>query len=63
MESGGAPYTSTHQVGATNTRKISFELYFGSNVTARLPYIASNATFEMSIKNYAEVGNTHEASY
>ncbi|MFX1268559.1 MAG: hypothetical protein ACFFAK_11425 [Promethearchaeota archaeon] len=63
MESGGTPYTSTHQVGATITRKISFDLSFGSNVTVRLPYIASNATFELSIKNYAEVGNAHEAKY
>ncbi|MFX0180735.1 MAG: hypothetical protein ACFE78_11125, partial [Candidatus Hodarchaeota archaeon] len=63
MESGGIPYTSTHQVGATTTRKVSFDLFFGSNVTARLPYIASNATFELSIKNYAEVGNAYEAKY
>lgn len=63
MENGGTPYTSTHEVDATITRKISFELYFGSNVTARLPYIASNATFKMSIKNYAEVGNTYETRY
>lgn len=65
MESGGAPYTSTHQVSETLTRKDSFELYFGSDATLKLPYIATNATFEMSIKNYAEtgVGNIHEASY
>ncbi|MFX1589394.1 MAG: hypothetical protein ACFFC1_14665, partial [Promethearchaeota archaeon] len=63
MESGGTPYTSTHQVDATTTRKLSFELYFGSNVTAKFPFIASNATFEMSIKNYAELGDTYEVNY
>jgi len=65
MESGGVPYTSTHQVSETMTRKVSFELYFGSDAILKLPYIAQNATFEMSIKNYAEtgVGNIYEASY
>ena len=65
MESGGIPHTSTHQISDTMTRKISFKLYFGSNTTLKLPYIATNGTFEMSIKNYAEtgVGNTYEASY
>ena len=56
MESGGVPHTATHQVSTTTTRILSFELHFGND-------IASNATFEMSVKNYAEAGDTHEASY
>jgi hypothetical protein len=64
-ESGGAPYNHKHEVSSTQTRSSSIDIYFGTDVTLKIPFIETHMKFELNMKNYAEssTGNIYETAY
>jgi len=65
QHSGGAPWQYEFEVTSTETRKTSIEIELGSDFALIFPGVETHIEIEMSMKNYAEMGQstTHKVGY